>query len=498
MRLKVAFPLAAAVFGLAALANPASAAHCGACDYPVQCCEPEQCCMPTVRYRVCYRTVEEEQPCVCYRQVYHTVMRECRSVCYKTGLRTARLRAALHGLQAGLRGFDVVRKYTVCHTEYEQHVAQRCYTVCKPVYSEYRCPVHYCTCRPVYEQHVAQRCYTVCKPVYSEYQVPVSYCTYQAGATSSTSMQRCYTVCQPVYRNIRCRSTTAPTSRSTSSTWPSAATPSASRSTRNAKCRSTTARASRSTNSTPARSRRPAIAPCRSRAPTATRPAPASRFTRRSASRSARAATRRCQTLLPRPDRPQVLPLPGTCTFDPCTCTSHYCPGPTVNYEVQCPGHYECHSVWVPHEEVRTIRCCHYVTHEQVHTGCYTVCRMEPYTVMRATVLHDLPHGPGRPLLHGQADALHDGPGAEGGVHPVHDLPHGPGAALLHGHAAAAARWCRSRRSECIPYTTCQMVAEQHCYMVKKCRCTMVPGAERREHPVHDLPYGRGSSTATW
>src|SRR5262249_1821680 len=30
--------------------------------------------------------------------------------------------------------------------------------------------------------------------------------------------------------------------------------------------------------------------------------------------------------------------LPGSWTFDPCTCTSHYCPGPTVNYTVQCPG----------------------------------------------------------------------------------------------------------------------------------------------------------------
>ena len=52
---------------------------------------------------------------------------------------------------------------------YEQHVMQRCYTVCKPCYQDYQVPVHYCTYRPVYEQHVAQRCYTVCKPVYTEY-----------------------------------------------------------------------------------------------------------------------------------------------------------------------------------------------------------------------------------------------------------------------------------------------------------------------------------------
>ena len=149
MRLKVAFPLAAAVFALAAWTNPASAAHCGACDYPAPCCEPEQCCMPVVRYRVCYRTVEEEQPCVCYRQVFHTVMKECRSVCYKT--------------------------------VYEQHVRQEHYTVCKPVYEDYNVARKYTVCHTEYEQHMAQRRYTTCKPVYSEYQVPVQLLHLSAG-----------------------------------------------------------------------------------------------------------------------------------------------------------------------------------------------------------------------------------------------------------------------------------------------------------------------------
>ena len=61
MRLKVAFPLAAALLGLGALAPPAAASHCGACAYPTGCASPEQCCMPSVRYRVCYKTIVEEQ-----------------------------------------------------------------------------------------------------------------------------------------------------------------------------------------------------------------------------------------------------------------------------------------------------------------------------------------------------------------------------------------------------------------------------------------------------
>ena len=89
------------------------------------------------------------------------------------------------------------------------------------------------------------------------------------------------------------------------------------------------------------------------------------------------------QVYCPGPVQHKCCRLPGHCDFDPCTCTSHYCPGETVTYEIQCPGHYECRKVWVPHEEVRTVRCCRYVTHEQVHTGSYTVCHLEPYTVMR-------------------------------------------------------------------------------------------------------------------
>ena len=43
MRLKVPLSLATALMGLAALASPAEAGHCGACNYPTQCDSPEQC-----------------------------------------------------------------------------------------------------------------------------------------------------------------------------------------------------------------------------------------------------------------------------------------------------------------------------------------------------------------------------------------------------------------------------------------------------------------------
>src|SRR5581483_6233593 len=75
MRLKVALPLLVCLAGLASAGGEARAAHCGASGYPAQCCAPEQCCMPTVRYRVCYRTVVEEQTQTCYRPVYRTVMK---------------------------------------------------------------------------------------------------------------------------------------------------------------------------------------------------------------------------------------------------------------------------------------------------------------------------------------------------------------------------------------------------------------------------------------
>src|SRR5262249_57476885 len=87
----------------------------------------------------------------------------------------------------------------------------------------------------------------------------------------------------------------------------------------------------------------------------------------------------------------------GGWAFDPCTCTSHYCPGPVVSYQVQCPGHWTCKRVWVPREEVRTMRCCTMVPREQCHTVNYTVCKQIPYRVMKtvpSTTCRRVPHEP--------------------------------------------------------------------------------------------------------
>src|SRR5262249_28648073 len=78
MRHKVPLSPVAILLGLASLASPADAAHCGACSYPIQGACPEQCSPPAVRYRICYKTVTEERTKVCYRPVHRTVMKECR------------------------------------------------------------------------------------------------------------------------------------------------------------------------------------------------------------------------------------------------------------------------------------------------------------------------------------------------------------------------------------------------------------------------------------
>src|SRR5207247_6017961 len=64
---------------------------------------------------------------------------------------------------------------------------------------------------------------------------------------------------------------------------------------------------------------------------------------------------------VPGPVETRCCQMPGTCSFDPCSLTCNYCPGPTVSYQVQCPGQWVCNQVWVPREEVRTVQDCHYV-----------------------------------------------------------------------------------------------------------------------------------------
>src|SRR5262249_47178621 len=59
---------------------------------------------------------------------------------------------------------------------------------------------------------------------------------------------------------------------------------------------------------------------------------------------------------VPGPVVTRTCKLPGTWTFDPCSCKSHYCPGPVTSYQVQCPGRWVCKKVWVPREETRMVR----------------------------------------------------------------------------------------------------------------------------------------------
>ena len=62
MRPLVAIVPVAALVGLVVLATPASASHCGACNYPPCAAPQEQCCPPVVQHRICYQTIVEDQP----------------------------------------------------------------------------------------------------------------------------------------------------------------------------------------------------------------------------------------------------------------------------------------------------------------------------------------------------------------------------------------------------------------------------------------------------
>ena len=453
MRLKVAFPLAAAVLGLAALASPASAAHCGACTTPCSVANPNSAVCRRSSYRVCYRTVEEEQPCVCYRQVYHTVMKECRSVCYKPVYEQHVCEQHYTVCKPVYEDYDVVRKYTVCHPVYEQHVAQRCYTVCKPVYAGVQVPVHYCTYRPVYEQHVAQRCYTVCHPVYQEYEVPVSYCTYRPvyeqhvdaallhrlppgvpglpGARPRTRTckpvyeqhvaQRCYTVCNPVYQEYE-----VPVHYTT--------------------CKPVYEQHTCEVPETCYRTVQEQRQYCYK---TCTCEPVYDRQVRQGLHRLLRDGA----DVLPRPGRQhKCCRLPGTASSIPAPAPAHYCPGPTVNYEVQCPGHTSAARSGCRTRKSAPSAAATTCTHEQLHTGCYTVCHLEPYTVMRQQLLHHLPHGFGRPL-HAASSRCRCTMVPEQKVEciPYTTCHMVAGAPLLHGATAAAATWSRSRRWSASP-----------------------------------------------
>ena len=128
---------------------------------------------------------------------------------------------------------------------------------------------------------------------------------------------------------------------------------------------------------------------------------------------------------------------PGTWTFDPCTCTCRYCPGPVVTYAVQCPGRWVCRRVWVPREEVRTVRCCRYVLKEHCHEVTEHCCRLVPYTVTR-----QIPYTTCRMV-------------------PEQHVRH------------TVRRYCENVpevRVRHVPYTTCRLVPEERCQTVRQCR----------------------------
>jgi hypothetical protein len=67
---------------------------------------------------------------------------------------------------------------------------------------------------------------------------------------------------------------------------------------------------------------------------------------------------------------------PDTCCFDPCTCKTVRIPGQCCTEYVQCPGTWKCKKVWVPREEIRTVKCCRMVQEEVCEKVQVKVCRM--------------------------------------------------------------------------------------------------------------------------
>src|SRR5262249_17980922 len=69
--------------------------------------------------------------------------------------------------------------YTTYRKEFQHHVREHRYTVCRPVVQCYQVPVTYTVCKPVYETHCRQERYCTYRPVTEAYQVAVPYCTYR-------------------------------------------------------------------------------------------------------------------------------------------------------------------------------------------------------------------------------------------------------------------------------------------------------------------------------
>jgi hypothetical protein len=81
------------------------------------------------------------------------------------------------------------------------------------------------------------------------------------------------------------------------------------------------------------------------------------------------------QVFCPGPVVTKKCKLPDTCCFDPCTCKSHVVKGQTVCYQEQCPGKWVCKKVWVPTEEIKTIKVCKHVQKEVIEKVNVKVCK---------------------------------------------------------------------------------------------------------------------------
>ena len=405
MRPKFAGLIAAALIVVAAQANPSSAAYCGACAYPSASCSPDQYRLPVVRYRVCYQDVVEDQPRVCFRPVYRTVLKE--------------------------------RCVTTCQPVIEQHLRECHYTCTRPVCDVEEVMHKYSVCKPVYEQHFRQCRYTVCKPVLEETRYPCGW---------------------------------SPTSRSRSATIARSATRFASLFGVSARCRIATPRRESSASSTMrechyivmTKQMKECLVPVMEVPVTSYRMVQEPRQMLMRTCTYEPVWTEKCvkvssgywrteQEFVPGPMTRKCCQLPGAWSFDPCTCTSRYCPGPVISYGVQAPGHCECKRVWVPCDEFRKERTCQMVPRECCRAVTYMATKAVPCTTLKEV--------------------------------PCPNCQPGPGC------CCKMVPWPRlvtvpEEKVRLVPYTVRKTICEEHCKMVKQRQCEMV-----KEQKVRVVPY---------
>ena len=157
-------------------------------------------------------------------------------------------------------------------------------------------------------------------------------------------------------------------------------------------------------------------------------------------------------------------PAPACSTRAPAR--RHYCPGPVVQQQVQCPATTVCKKVWVPHEECRVVK--------RVPRWCAS--RSAPRCRCRCA---------------GRWPAPRCGPARR------------PSAAWCRNSTSAtrpapAATRCREEKVCQMPYTTCRMVPEQH--VRYETRHALLHGA-RDARPLRSATRPAGwcpSSTCGW